>query len=168
MVDRQKAELYQHQLAQAQAAWANFGGAAGGYSPSPAHTAGFGAGPGAGHTPGPGSSYYDNLAAMQRLQQYAGSLSSGATTNSGGSNVFGSGGFLGGGSKDMTAGFGSPFLPGHPASLYPGLGNYPLPAHAPLPAHLKSSASPAVATGPLPAHMRSSPYQQQSAAYHSW
>merc|ERR1719474_2116426 len=47
---------------------------------------------------------------------------------------------------------------------FPGLGNYnPLPAHSPLPAHMKNSSSGP--STPLPAHMRSSPYQAGS--YHT-
>ena len=147
MVDRSK-ELYQQQLA-AHAAWANFGGASG-YNPSAGH-GGFGAGSSSmsAGAPGASSNPYENY--MQRLQQLSGQHNPG---------MFGSN-FLGNGAKDM-ASFPSPFglPPGHPMH-FPGIGNYnPLPAHSPLPAHMKNSTTPP--STPLPAHMRSSPYQQSS------
>ena len=145
MVDRSK-ELYQQQLA-AHAAWtANFGGASSGYSPA-AGAGGHAGFPGS--HPGAGANNpYENY--MQRLQQFAGL---GSQHNSSMFNNF---------SKDISS-FSSPFglPPGHPMH-FSGLGNYnPLPAHSPLPAHLKNSNSTPPAS-PLPAHLRSSPYQQHS------
>eukprot|EP00092_Neocalanus_flemingeri_P015678 GFUD01016972.1.p1 GENE.GFUD01016972.1~~GFUD01016972.1.p1 ORF type:complete len:2025 (+),score=728.26 GFUD01016972.1:126-6200(+) len=156
MVDRQSKDFYQQQLAQA--AWANFRGASG-YNPASAH-AGF-AGPGGGamggHPAPTSTNPYENY--MQQLQQFAGL--SGSQANPA---MFGGSNFLGNGAKDMSPGFSSPFgfPPGHPMH-FPGISNYrPLPAHSPLPAHVKNSSGPAT---PLPAHMRSSPYQQSN--YHT-
>ena len=153
MVDRSK-ELYQQQLAQA--AWANFGGA-GGYNPAPAAHGSFAGGSSSMGAAGASTNPYENY--MQRLSQFAGL--SGGQHNSG---MFGSNFLSNGGSKDMSS-FTSPFgfPPGHPMH-FPGLGNYnPLPAHSPLPAHMKNSSSGP--STPLPAHMRSSPYQPGS--YHT-
>lgn len=157
MVDRQSKDFYQQQLAQA--AWANFRGASG-YNPATAHSGFAGPGGGAmgGHpSPAPPTNPYENY--MQQLQQFAGL--SGSQSNP---SMFGGSNFLGNGAKDMSPGFSSPFgfPPGHPMH-FPGISNYrPLPAHSPLPAHVKNSSGPAT---PLPAHMRSSPYQQTN--YHT-
>ena len=157
MVDRQSKDFYQQQLAQA--AWANFRGASG-YNPATAHSGFAGPGGGAmgGHpSPAPPTNPYENY--MQQLQQFAGL--SGSQSNP---SMFGGSNFLGNGAKDMSPGFSSPFgfPPGHPMH-FPGISNYrPLPAHSPLPAHVKNSSGPAT---PLPAHMRSSPYQQSN--YHT-
>lgn len=156
MVDRQSKDFYQQQLAQA--AWANFRGASG-YNPATAHSGFAGPGGGAmgGHPAPAPTNPYENY--MQQLQQFAGL--SGSQSNP---SMFGGSNFLGNGAKDMSPGFSSPFgfPPGHPMH-FPGISNYrPLPAHSPLPAHVKNSSGPAT---PLPAHMRSSPYQQSN--YHT-
>merc|ERR1712155_405526 len=85
---------------------------------------------------------YENY--MQRLQAVAG-LSGGQHGAAG--SMFGSN-FLGNGAKDMAAGF-SPFLPGHPMH-FPGLANYPLPAHSPRPAPARPHAELPLPAGQLP------------------
>jgi len=146
MVDRQsKDSYYQQQLAQA--AWANFG-RAGGY---PGYPGASSSAPSmAGHAPST-AAHYENY--MQQLQQLASAQS-----------AFG-------GAANPNASYGTPFAfpPGHPMH-FPGISNYtrPLPAHSPLPAHMKNntSSSPSSLSTQLPAHMRSNPYQQTT-NYHN-